>query len=69
MAYDDSGIFDGASLPLFPLRKCIQLKIMTINRMVLAIILDDQEEILYLKAHWPSMTGKLRIASGFYDKS
>jgi hypothetical protein len=37
--------------------------------MVLAIILDDQEEILYLKAHWPSMTGKLRIASGLNDKT
>ena len=35
------------------------VEIMTINRMVLAIILDDQEEILYLKAHWPSRTGNL----------
>ena len=33
------------------IQRCVALEIMTINRMVLAIILDDQEEILYLKAH------------------
>ena len=34
------------------IRRCVGLlEIMTINWMVLAIILDDQGEILYLKAH------------------
>ena len=44
------------------------IEIMTINRLVLAFILDDQEEILYLKAHWPLRTGKLGIASKLNDK-